>query len=257
MQRQLTSPSLSSTVPYPYCTRPTHKRPAASWSSVELNSLVSLAWKTIFKSSFGSPEELQLPAMTNLVLARSIRELQISFVSLHRCYHVGRAGSVNTAIARGLRKSKGMGFRGKVKVDDQDPREKYRLKNGIPEYKSLPPKRVRPEMVRERRRERSKPTGFRIRRQGEYAGKQESSAKRVARDSKYADLRERLSVELDQEGSGRGDIKRKNILNGQEDLQREPIIPVHTDVRPISNLMTEHPSPLKATRHCPLESPPN
>jgi 21S rRNA (GM2251-2'-O)-methyltransferase len=141
--------------------------------------------------------------MTNLVLARSVRELQISFVSLHRCYHVGRAGSVNTAIARGLRKSRGMGFRGKVKVDDQDPREKYRLRNGIPEYKSPPPKRVRPEMVRERRRERSKPTGFRIRRQGEYAGKQESSAKRVARDSKYADLRERLSVELDQEGSGR------------------------------------------------------
>jgi 21S rRNA (GM2251-2'-O)-methyltransferase len=141
--------------------------------------------------------------MTNLVLARSVRELRISFVSLHRCYHVGRAGSVNTAIARGLRKSRGMGFRGKVKVDDQDPREKYRLRNGIPEYKSPPPKRVRPEMVRERRGERSKPTGFHIRRQGEYAGKQEFSAKRVARDSKYADLRERLSVDVDQEGGGR------------------------------------------------------
>jgi 21S rRNA (GM2251-2'-O)-methyltransferase len=141
--------------------------------------------------------------MTNLVLARSVRELQISFVSLHRCYHVGRAGSVNTAIARGLRKSRGMGFRGKVKVDDQDPREKYRLRNGISEYKSPPPKQVRPEMVRERRGERSKPTGLHIRRQGEYAGKQEFSAKRVARDSKYADLRERLSVDVDQEGGGR------------------------------------------------------
>jgi 21S rRNA (GM2251-2'-O)-methyltransferase len=141
--------------------------------------------------------------MTNLVLARSVRELQISFVSLHRCYHVGRAGSVNTAIARGLRKSKGMGFRGKAKVDDQDPREKYRLRNGIPEYKPLPPKRVRPEVVRERRGERSKPTGFRIRRQGEYAGKKELSAKRVARDSKYAGLCERLSVDVDQEGGGR------------------------------------------------------
>ncbi|KAH9218902.1 hypothetical protein DL95DRAFT_385140 [Leptodontidium sp. 2 PMI_412] len=53
---------------------------------------------------------------------------------LLRSYHVGKAGSVNTAIQRGLRKSKGVGFRGKSKPHPNDPREVYRERNGIPAY---------------------------------------------------------------------------------------------------------------------------
>ncbi|KAG4417470.1 hypothetical protein IFR04_009423 [Cadophora malorum] len=50
---------------------------------------------------------------------------------LLRSYHAGRAGSVNTAIQRGLRKSKGIGFRGPTKPRSDDPREIYRVRTGL------------------------------------------------------------------------------------------------------------------------------
>ncbi|KAG4443489.1 hypothetical protein IFR05_001059 [Cadophora sp. M221] len=59
--------------------------------------------------------------------------LPVSLILL-RSYHVGKAGSVNTAIERGLRKSKGVGFRGKNKPRPNDPREVYRERNGVPAY---------------------------------------------------------------------------------------------------------------------------
>lgn len=55
-----------------------------------------------------------------------------------RTYHVGRATSVHTAIARGIRKSNGLGFRGKRKPSLDDPREKYKERNGLPEYTPKP-----------------------------------------------------------------------------------------------------------------------
>jgi 21S rRNA (GM2251-2'-O)-methyltransferase len=79
--------------------------------------------------------------MLNLVLSRSSRNLSSHIIVLHRCYHAGKAGSVHTAIQQGLRKSKGQGFRGSTKRPHSadDPREKYRVQHGIPEW-AEPPK---------------------------------------------------------------------------------------------------------------------
>ncbi|KAL2071564.1 hypothetical protein VTL71DRAFT_12799 [Oculimacula yallundae] len=59
--------------------------------------------------------------------------LPLNSISI-RFYHAGHASSVNTAIARGLRKSKGIGFRGPRKPSPDDPREIYRNNNGIAAY---------------------------------------------------------------------------------------------------------------------------
>ncbi|CZS96064.1 uncharacterized protein RAG0_05524 [Rhynchosporium agropyri] len=56
---------------------------------------------------------------------------------LLRSYHVGKASSVNTAIARGLRKSKGIGFRGPRITSSDDPRVVYRKRNAIPAYDTI------------------------------------------------------------------------------------------------------------------------
>jgi 21S rRNA (GM2251-2'-O)-methyltransferase len=80
-------------------------------------------------------------AMINLALSRSIRNLARHSAILSRCYHIGKAGSVHTAIQHGLRKSKGVGFRGKKpggNLSPDDPREKYRRQHGISEYERLP-----------------------------------------------------------------------------------------------------------------------
>ncbi|TVY94027.1 rRNA methyltransferase, mitochondrial [Lachnellula willkommii] len=49
--------------------------------------------------------------MINIALSRNIRHVNTPFSSSHLSYHLRKASSVNTAIARGLRKSKGVGFR--------------------------------------------------------------------------------------------------------------------------------------------------
>ncbi|TVY49579.1 rRNA methyltransferase 1, mitochondrial [Lachnellula occidentalis] len=49
--------------------------------------------------------------MINIALSRNIRHVKTPFSSSHLSYHLREASSVNTAIARGLRKSKGVGFR--------------------------------------------------------------------------------------------------------------------------------------------------
>lgn len=73
-------------------------------------------------------------AMINTILSKRFGcSLGICSAS-YRLYHAGKGGSVNTAIARGLRKSKGMGFRGKAVKDPDDPREKYRSRHGIDAY---------------------------------------------------------------------------------------------------------------------------
>lgn len=88
--------------------------------------------------------------MINLVLTKSIRNLALH-ATLCRTYHVGKASSVNTAIARGLRKSQGMGFRGKKVANPDDPREVYRKRNDLPAYEA-PPRAARSETVDDARR---------------------------------------------------------------------------------------------------------
>lgn len=64
--------------------------------------------------------------MTSILLCTSARlSIRTPFIT-QRCYHAGRAGSVNTAIARGLRKSRGVGFRGKATSDPDEVREDYK-----------------------------------------------------------------------------------------------------------------------------------
>lgn len=75
--------------------------------------------------------------MPALVLLRGFQISKTNY-ALSRLYHVGRAASVDTAIARGIRKSNGVGLRGKSKPAENDPREKYMERKGIPEYKRLP-----------------------------------------------------------------------------------------------------------------------
>ncbi|KAH8795793.1 hypothetical protein F5882DRAFT_397011 [Hyaloscypha sp. PMI_1271] len=71
--------------------------------------------------------------MLNLVLSRTRRNLPSHSIVLHRCYHVGKAGAVHTAIQRSLRKSKGMALRASTKrpPSANDAREKYRVQHGI------------------------------------------------------------------------------------------------------------------------------
>jgi hypothetical protein len=76
--------------------------------------------------------------MTNFTLCRKLGISISHSIFSQRCYHVGRASSVNTAILRGLRKSKGMGFRGKAITNPKDPREIYRNQHGIDAYKPHP-----------------------------------------------------------------------------------------------------------------------
>lgn len=77
-------------------------------------------------------------AMNSLFLSRRISHFSIrpapSSSVLLRSYHAGRASSVHTAIRKGLRKSNGIGFRGKTEPAADDPRELYRTRNGIPAY---------------------------------------------------------------------------------------------------------------------------
>ncbi|PVH85371.1 RNA methyltransferase [Cadophora sp. DSE1049] len=80
--------------------------------------------------------------MISLFRSPRIGQLKISSPSLFlhappppsallRSYHAGRASSVNTAIQRGLRKSKGIGFRGPRNTRPDDPREIYRARTGL------------------------------------------------------------------------------------------------------------------------------
>jgi 21S rRNA (GM2251-2'-O)-methyltransferase len=107
--------------------------------------------------------------MTNLVLLRAIKNFRTPFL-ISRLYHVGKASSVNTAIARGLRKSKNLGFRGKEKSSENDPREKYIARNGLPRWTSEPARisTSGPQMTRDGWEGRSKrepvQPDFRIRR---------------------------------------------------------------------------------------------
>jgi 21S rRNA (GM2251-2'-O)-methyltransferase len=78
--------------------------------------------------------------MLNLVLSRTRRNLPSHSIVLRRCYHLGKAGAVHTAIEQGLRKSKGQAFRGSTKrpLSANDPREKYRVQHGIPKWVEPP-----------------------------------------------------------------------------------------------------------------------
>jgi 21S rRNA (GM2251-2'-O)-methyltransferase len=82
----------------------------------------------------GPSPKLEMPA---IVLSKGFQSLRIPSVAL-RFYHVGKASSVNTAIARGIRKSKGLGFRGKEKTSENDPRKKYIERNGLPRFTADP-----------------------------------------------------------------------------------------------------------------------
>jgi 21S rRNA (GM2251-2'-O)-methyltransferase len=88
--------------------------------------------------------------MLSLVLSRSSRNLSYQSLILQRCYHSGKAGAVHTAIAKGLRKSRGHGFRGSPRagLSADDSREKYLVEHGIPHYEE------RPKYDRERNFER-------------------------------------------------------------------------------------------------------
>ncbi|KAH7350881.1 hypothetical protein BKA65DRAFT_499187 [Rhexocercosporidium sp. MPI-PUGE-AT-0058] len=80
-----------------------------------------------------SHPRIQSPAPSSLSLSLSLDLASCPHVLL-RSYHAGKASSVNTAIQRGLRKSKGVGFRGKSKPHPNDLREVYRERNDIPAY---------------------------------------------------------------------------------------------------------------------------
>ncbi|KAH8685738.1 hypothetical protein BGZ60DRAFT_395943 [Tricladium varicosporioides] len=58
--------------------------------------------------------------MTSIVLTRNTTVLRTSFLASRSLYHTGKAASVNTGIARGLRKSKGVGFGGKPRAKRED-----------------------------------------------------------------------------------------------------------------------------------------
>ncbi|KAH6674366.1 RNA methyltransferas-like protein [Halenospora varia] len=58
--------------------------------------------------------------MTSIVLTRNAAILRTSFLTSRSLYHAGKAASVNTGIARGLRKSKGVGFGGKPRAKRED-----------------------------------------------------------------------------------------------------------------------------------------
>ncbi|KAF4625787.1 hypothetical protein G7Y89_g12378 [Cudoniella acicularis] len=73
--------------------------------------------------------------MTSIVLTKNIAFSRTSFLASRLSYHSGTAASVNTAIARGLRKSKGVGFRGSERKVD-GPREKQ---NGLVRRSAGPP----------------------------------------------------------------------------------------------------------------------
>jgi len=55
----------------------------------------------------------QINAMINIVLSRNIRHLRTPIISSRLSYQSARAASIYSGIARGLRKSKGVGFRGR------------------------------------------------------------------------------------------------------------------------------------------------
>jgi 21S rRNA (GM2251-2'-O)-methyltransferase len=77
--------------------------------------------------------------MVYFFLLRSSRNFAHTLPVLHRCYHAGKAGAVHTAIQRGLRKSRGQGFRGShTDLAADDPREKYRVEHGISKYENQP-----------------------------------------------------------------------------------------------------------------------
>lgn len=71
--------------------------------------------------------------MTSIVLTRHIGYLRTILPASRLSYHAGKAASVNTAIARGIRKSKGLALRGspfKERKPD-DPRQQYIERNGL------------------------------------------------------------------------------------------------------------------------------
>lgn len=76
-------------------------------------------------------KNIRKTAMTSLLILKRARTSLHNSTTLQRCYHAGRGGSVNTAIARGLRKSKGVGFRGKATLDPDELRENYRSREGF------------------------------------------------------------------------------------------------------------------------------
>ncbi|KAK0109047.1 hypothetical protein ONS96_002877 [Cadophora gregata f. sp. sojae] len=78
-------------------------------------------------SSFRSPRTCQW----KISLPSHFHLLSCLHPALVCSYHAGRAGSVNTAIQRGLRKSKGTAFRGPRNPRADDPREVYRARTGL------------------------------------------------------------------------------------------------------------------------------
>ena len=71
--------------------------------------------------------------MNNIVLSRSIRNLGTSPIILPLLYpalRTFRAASLNSAIQHGIRRSKGVGFRGKERSRSQDAGQSYRGREG-------------------------------------------------------------------------------------------------------------------------------
>ncbi|CAG8982183.1 hypothetical protein HYALB_00003619 [Hymenoscyphus albidus] len=68
--------------------------------------------------------------MSSIVLTHHIGYLRSILPASRLSYHAGRAASVNTAIARGIRKSKGLALRGSERRQD-DPRQQYIERNGL------------------------------------------------------------------------------------------------------------------------------
>ncbi|RDL37855.1 uncharacterized protein BP5553_05288 [Venustampulla echinocandica] len=89
--------------------------------------------------------------MSSIILLRNVRYMRAVLPASRLSYHSGKAASVNTAIARGLRKSKGLAFRGSSTREPKanDPREKFIERNGLVRRSADPPQFSGPQVTRD------------------------------------------------------------------------------------------------------------
>lgn len=98
--------------------------------------------------------------MSSTILLRNVQHLR-AVLPASRLYHSGKAASVNTAIARGLRKSKGLAFRGSSSRPPKanDPREKFIERNGLVRRSADPSTFRGPQVARDGQEGRPKKEG--------------------------------------------------------------------------------------------------
>jgi 21S rRNA (GM2251-2'-O)-methyltransferase len=152
--------------------------------------------------------------MLNLVRSRTGRNLPSRSIALHRCYHVGKAGVVHTAIQRSLRKSKGQGLRASTKraLSANDPREKYRVQHGLPKWVD-PPRDRSPRDDYDYGLEKNSPT----KRAGGSMNGWGERGKTSTRDFEKRSLREQTT----EPWMGRGKRTNKSTLNFEKKPARQ------------------------------------